>query len=135
MNDARIAIIGGTGLDAMEELEITCRHNLQTPYGTPSAPIQEGSLFGQPVFFLPRHGDAHQIPPHKINYRANIWALSKLNVNKILAITAVGGIAENAAPRALVIPDQHEPEADRNRRNVRADRRWRAPGRIPNRRS
>lgn len=106
MNDVRIAIIGGTGLDALDELQVTCRHDLQTPFGSASAALQEGSLFGHPVLFLPRHGDAHQIPPHKINYRANIWALSKLKVNKILAITAVGGIAENAAPRSIVIPDQ-----------------------------
>mgnify|MGYP001812210518 CR=1 FL=1 len=106
MSGKRLAIIGGTGLDALHELTITRRHRVQTPFGKPSAEIQEGSLFDYPVLFLPRHGDAHDIPPHKINYRANIWALSKLGVGKILAITAVGGIAEDAAPQSIIIPEQ-----------------------------
>ena len=104
--DKRVAIIGGTGLDSLEELVITRRHSIQTAFGTPSAAIQEGLLFDKPIFFLPRHGDAHQIPPHKINYRANIAALAKFGIEKILAVTAVGGIASNAPPCAIVIPDQ-----------------------------
>ena len=106
MSNNRIALIGGTGLDVLQDLAISRRHQLQTAYGSPSAAIQEGKLYGHSIFFLPRHGDLHQLPPHKINYRANIAALAKLNVNKVLAITAVGGIAKNAAPRSIVIPDQ-----------------------------
>ena len=104
--DKRIAIIGGTGLDSLDELVITHRHSIQTSFGAPSAAIQEGSLFDKPIFFLPRHGDAHHIPPHKINYRANIAALAKFGVEKILAVTAVGGITPDAPPCALVIPEQ-----------------------------
>ena len=106
MNDKRIAIIGGTGLDSIEELVITRRHQVQTPYGQPSAAVQEGMLFDRPILFLPRHGEAHDIPPHKINYRANLAALAKLKVDQILSITAVGGISPEASPRAIVIPEQ-----------------------------
>lgn len=106
MQEARIAIIGGTGLDSLEELHIETKHIVQTPYGSPSALLQTGTLFDHPVVFLPRHGSEHQLPPHKINYRANIAALAKFNVEKILGITAVGGIAKNASPRSIVLPDQ-----------------------------
>ena len=106
MPDPRIAIIGGTGLDSLEELVIERRHLIQTRFGAPSDKIQEGTLFGRPIVFLPRHGDEHNIPPHKINYRANIAALNQLGVDRILAITAVGGIHSDCPPRALVIPEQ-----------------------------
>ncbi|MGR8948285.1 MAG: S-methyl-5'-thioinosine phosphorylase [Gammaproteobacteria bacterium] len=106
MHQQRIAIIGGTGLDSIKELVIHKRHLLQTPFGAPSAAIQEGTLYDQAIFFLPRHGDKHDIPPHQINYRANIDALHSLAVDKILALTAVGGISTDSPPRALVIPDQ-----------------------------
>ena len=106
MQETRIAIIGGTGLDSLDELHIEASHIVQTPYGSPSAVLQTGTLFNHPIIFLPRHGSEHQLPPHKINYRANIAALAKFNVEKILAVTAVGGIAENASPRSIVLPDQ-----------------------------
>ena len=101
-----IAIIGGTGLDSIDELVIDSTQIIQTPYGSPSAPLQFGHLFGRPIVFLPRHGSDHRLPPHKINYRANIAALSKVGIEKILGVTAVGGIAENAPPRSIVLPHQ-----------------------------
>lgn len=106
MSNKRIAIIGGTGLDSLKEFEVTGEHLIQTAFGSPSAAVQSGSLYGHDILFLPRHGTNHKIPPHKINYRANIEALAKLQVAEILAVTAVGGIADDAPPKSLVIPDQ-----------------------------
>lgn len=106
MKEPHIAIIGGTGLDSLDELKIDSRQIVQTVYGSPSAPLQFGQLFQHPIVFLPRHGSEHQLPPHKINYRANIAALSKVGIKKILGVTAVGGIADTATPRSIVLPDQ-----------------------------
>jgi 5'-methylthioinosine phosphorylase len=102
----QLAIIGGTGVDELEGLQIVQAHTPQTPFGEPSRAIQEGRLGDTRVFFLQRHGSPGAIPPHLINYRANIWALRSLGVNAILAINAVGGITEAMRPGALVIPDQ-----------------------------
>ena len=102
----RFAIIGGSGLDRLGALEISARHTLMTPYGAPSAALCEGLLEGSPAFFLPRHGDGHALPPHRINYRANIAALREAGVTDILAVTAVGGISAAAAPGSIVVPDQ-----------------------------
>jgi len=102
----RFAIIGGSGLDRLGTLEISARHTLMTPYGAPSAALCEGLLEGSPAFFLPRHGDGHALPPHRINYRANIAALREAGVTDILAVTAVGGISAAAAPGSIVVPDQ-----------------------------
>lgn len=101
-----LAIIGGTGLTTLEGLEITKREVVQTPYGEPSAPLAHGLIHGKKVLFLPRHGYGHVIPPHKINYRANIWALKDAGVTDVLAVAAVGGIREDMQPEALAIPDQ-----------------------------
>lgn len=101
-----LAIIGGTGLTSLNGLEIERREMVHTPYGEPSGPITHGVLDGKPVMFLARHGYGHTIPPHKVNYRANIWALKHLNANWILAVAAVGGIAEDLSPGRLVFPDQ-----------------------------
>ncbi|WP_455204289.1 S-methyl-5'-thioinosine phosphorylase [Kaarinaea lacus] len=101
-----LAIIGGTGLTKLETLQINNREIVHTPYGDPSGPISHGQLHGKKVIFLPRHGSGHTIPPHKINYRANIWALKEAGVKKILAVAAVGGISDNMVPGALVVPDQ-----------------------------
>ncbi len=100
------ALIGGTGLTALNGLEIKQQHQLETPYGVPSAAIMEGELNGRQIMFLPRHGIEHTIPPHRINYRANIWALHTLKVSEIIAVNAVGGIREDAAPAVLMVPDQ-----------------------------
>ncbi len=101
-----LAIIGGTGLTSLHGLEIERREMVHTPYGEPSGPITHGALDGKPIMFLARHGYGHTIPPHKVNYRANIWALKHLNVGWILAVAAVGGIAEDLSPGRLVFPDQ-----------------------------
>lgn len=101
-----LAIIGGTGLTSLDDLKITNREILHTPYGEPSGPLVYGELCGKNVVFLPRHGPGHVIPPHKINYRANIWALNEVGAKKVLAINAVGGIREDMQPGRLVFPDQ-----------------------------
>ena len=102
----KVAIIGGTGLTALPGLEIMAQKTVTTPYGEPSSSITQGALSGKEVFFLPRHGAGHTIAPHKINYRANIWALQSLGVEKVIAVAAVGGIAAAMPPGALAIPDQ-----------------------------
>jgi len=100
------AIIGGTGLTGLDGFEINHRQVIQTPYGEMSSPITQGRYAGKSVAFLARHGANHTIPPHMINYRANIWGLHKLGVKKILAFAAVGGINPVMKPSDLVIPDQ-----------------------------
>jgi 5'-deoxy-5'-methylthioadenosine phosphorylase len=101
-----IAIIGGTGLTRLSSLEISRREVVHTPYGEPSGPITHGQLFGREVAFIPRHGAGHTIPPHQVNYRANLWALQNIGVTRVLAVAAVGGISEKMKPPSLVIPDQ-----------------------------
>ncbi|MDX1824733.1 MAG: hypothetical protein R3354_08430, partial [Thiohalomonadales bacterium] len=103
---SKIAIIGGTGLTSLQGLEITGREIIQTPYGEPSGILVRGNYCGQQVMFLPRHGPGHTIPPHKVNYRANIWALKEVGVSNVIAVNAVGGIRLDMEPGALVIPDQ-----------------------------
>lgn len=100
------AIIGGTGLTSLETLKITGREILISPYGEPSGPIVYGEIEGNEVAFLPRHGAGHNIPPHKINYRANLWALNEVGIKKIVAVNAVGGIRKDMRPGRIVIPDQ-----------------------------
>jgi len=101
-----LAIIGGTGLASLKGLELTRREVVHTPYGEPSGPLTHGVLSGKEVVFLARHGYGHTIPPHKINYRANIWALGNTGVKRVIAIAAVGGIRVDMEPCRLVIPDQ-----------------------------
>jgi len=101
-----IAVIGGTGLTSIKSLEITRREMVRTPYGEPSGPLTHGVLCGQSIVFLARHGQGHTIPPHDVNYRANIWALKSIGVKHVLAVAAVGGIREDLAPGKLVVPDQ-----------------------------
>jgi len=100
------AIIGGTGLTQMEGLIITSTKDLETPFGSPSAPYVIGSINGKEIIFLARHGNPHIIPPHKINYRANIWGLKQLGVSEIIAVAAVGGITSEMAPAHIALPDQ-----------------------------
>jgi 5'-deoxy-5'-methylthioadenosine phosphorylase len=103
---SEIAIIGGTGLDKIPNLEILHREVSHTPYGEPSAPLTHGRLAGRDIVFLPRHGPTHSIPPHRVNYLANLWALRHTGVETVLAVAAVGGITESMAPGMIVIPDQ-----------------------------
>ena len=102
----QLAIIGGTGLTQLSELDIIKREKLQTPYGEPSADFITGEYNQKPVIFLARHGNPHSIAPHKINYRANIWGLKQLGVENIIAVAAVGGITPAMQPAHIAIPDQ-----------------------------
>lgn len=101
-----VAIIGGTGLTALDTLKITHREPQSTPYGEPSSPMIYGELGGRSVVFLARHGQHHTLPPHKINYRANLWALHRIGVRQVIAVAAVGGIREDMTPGVLAFPDQ-----------------------------
>ncbi|MCW8855155.1 MAG: S-methyl-5'-thioinosine phosphorylase [Gammaproteobacteria bacterium] len=101
-----VAIIGGTGLTKLENLEITHKEMVNTPYGVPSGPLTFGKICGLDVVFLARHGYRHTIPPHMVNYRANLWALKEAGASKIIAVAAVGGITSEMKPEAIVIPDQ-----------------------------
>jgi len=99
-------IIGGTGLQQLDGLEQVRQVPVTTPFGSPSAPIIWGELAGQAVAFLSRHGVDHTLPPHQINYRANIWALRDVGVTAIVGVAAVGGIAAEMGPSVLTVPDQ-----------------------------
>jgi len=101
-----LAIIGGSGLTQMNGLTVTRREMVKTPYGAPSSPVIFGELFGQSVAFLARHGNKHRIPPHRVNYCANIWALNSVGITRILAVGAVGGIHPACTVGAIVVPDQ-----------------------------
>ncbi len=103
---AKLAIIGGTGLTSLKDLELTRREVMHTPYGEPSAPLVYGEMAGKELLFLPRHGAGHTIPPHKINYRANLWALKEKGVEKVIAVNAVGGIRADMQPGRLIVPNQ-----------------------------
>ena len=102
----KLAIIGGTGLTSLEGLEIVEKYQMETPYGLPSGPVLSGIIAGKSILFLSRHGEQHTIPPHKINYRANIWALRELGAKQVVAVAAVGGIGNDMVPGILVLPDQ-----------------------------
>lgn len=101
-----LAIIGGSGLSRLSSLDILRREIVRTPYGEPSGPIVFGQLCGQPVMFLARHGHGHTIPPHVVNYRANIRALRDAGATAILSVASVGGIRSDLVPGTLVVPDQ-----------------------------
>jgi 5'-methylthioinosine phosphorylase len=101
-----LAVIGGSGLYALPEFDSAEAFAPETPYGGASGPIRLGTLYGRHVAFLARHGEGHALPPHRVNYRANVWALKQLAPRRVLAINTVGGITERAPPRALVLPDQ-----------------------------
>jgi 5'-methylthioinosine phosphorylase len=101
-----IGIIGGSGLARLEELEVEHREIINTPYGDPSAPLLFGRLRGLEVVFLPRHGSSHTVPPHRVNYRANIWALQQTGVSEVVGMAAVGGISKQMAPGVLCVADQ-----------------------------
>lgn len=101
-----IAIIGGTGLDEFSALQNLRAEKVSTPYGETSNVLKFGSIDGHELIFLPRHGEKHNIAPHNINYRANLWALKQQDVTHIIAVNAVGGITENMPPEKIVFPDQ-----------------------------
>jgi 5'-methylthioadenosine phosphorylase len=105
-SDRMLAIIGGSGLTQLSNLAIVRREVVRTPYGEPSGALTYGSLCEEPVVFLARHGYGHTIPPHLVNYRANIWALKQANVSGIISVASVGSIRADLAPGTLVVPDQ-----------------------------
>jgi len=101
-----LGIIGGSGLTQLSNLEISRREVVRTPWGEPSGALTFGSIAGGDVVFLARHGYGHTIPPHLVNYRANIWALHAQGVKDVVAVAAVGGIRSDLEPGVLVVPDQ-----------------------------
>ncbi len=101
-----LGIIGGTGLTKLTNLEITHRQVRRTPYGEPSGALTFGRLCGEEVVFLARHGYGHTIPPHEVNYRANIWAMKEQGADRIVSIATVGGIRDELCAGTLVVPDQ-----------------------------
>lgn len=104
MSTPEIGVIGGSGFyslaDDLDEVVV------DTPYGPPSDPLMVGTVAGRRVAFLPRHGRDHRFPPHRINYRANLWALRSVGVRQIVAPSAVGGLRADLGPGTLVVPDQ-----------------------------
>jgi 5'-methylthioinosine phosphorylase len=101
-----LAVIGGSGLSQLANLEIRQRKVARTPYGEPSGPLTYGALGGREIVFLARHGYGHTIPPHQVNYRANIWALKDAGVRSVVSVAAVGGIRGDLGPGVLLVPDQ-----------------------------
>lgn len=101
-----LAIIGGSGLTQLATLDLLRREVVRTPYGEPSGALTFGKLCGKPVVFLARHGYGHTIPPHRVNYQANLWALHNAKVDAIISVASVGGIRADLCPGALVVPDQ-----------------------------
>lgn len=99
-----VGIIGGSGLynlmKSPESIEV------ETPFGKPSGNIEVGTINGVKVAFIPRHGKKHTIPPHKVNYRANIWALNSIGVKRVVGVNAVGSLKEDFKPGDIVLPDQ-----------------------------
>ncbi|UTW08416.1 S-methyl-5'-thioinosine phosphorylase [Pseudomonas benzenivorans] len=100
------AIIGGTGLTQLDGLTINSALNLDSPFGQPSAPVLRGDYAGREVLFLARHGHPHRIPPHQVNYRANLWALKEAGAQAIIAVNAVGGIHAAMGTGHFCVPHQ-----------------------------
>lgn len=101
-----LAILGGSGLTQLSSIKDARRAVARTAYGEPSGPLTLGRIGGRDVVFLARHGDAHSIPPHQVNYRANIQALKDAGATRIASVVTVGGIRRGFGPGALIVPDQ-----------------------------
>jgi 5'-methylthioadenosine phosphorylase len=106
MSDVKLAVIGGSGVYDMEDLSDVEERTVPTPYGDPSDSIVLGTLAGTRIAFLPRHGRGHRLTPSEVPYRANIWALKSLGVERIISISACGSMKHKYEPRHIVIPDQ-----------------------------
>ena len=104
--DIALAVIGGTGVYRLAALEDEQALHCDTPYGAPSGPLRIGHLGNARVAFLARHGEGHALPPHRVNYRANLHALQQAGVRRVLALNTVGGITAACGPRVLACPDQ-----------------------------
>lgn len=101
-----IGLIGGSGITGFSDDEKPILHRLSTPWGPPSAPIEESHLGDLRILFLPRHGPGHSIPPHRVNYRANVDALKSLGADAIVTVSSVGSLATELAPGTFVLPSQ-----------------------------
>ncbi|HBZ31304.1 MAG TPA: S-methyl-5'-thioinosine phosphorylase, partial [Nitrosomonas nitrosa] len=101
-----LAIIGGSGMTKLPCLEISHRQIVRTPYGEPSGPLTFGKIRDHEIVFLARHGHGHTIPPHAVNYRANLWALHLFKPKRVIAVVSVGGIRSDLSPGKIVVPDQ-----------------------------
>ena len=101
-----LAVIGGSGLTELSSLEGVRRNTVRTPYGEPSASVTHGTIRGRALMFLARHGYGHTIPPHEINYRANLWALREEGASRIVSVASVGGVRADLGPGVLVVPHQ-----------------------------
>ena len=101
-----LAIIGGSGLTQLSNLEVTHRRAVRTPYGEPSGALTFGTIRGIDVVFLARHGYGHTIPPHEVNYRANLWALKSEGATEIVSVASVGGIRAELGPGTMAVPNQ-----------------------------
>ncbi|MCW5598682.1 MAG: S-methyl-5'-thioinosine phosphorylase [Nitrosomonas sp.] len=101
-----LAIIGGSGMTKLPCLEISHRQIVRTPYGEPSGPLTFGKIRDHEVVFLARHGHGHTIPPHAVNYRANLWALHLFKPKRVIAVVSVGGIRSDLTPGKIVVPNQ-----------------------------
>ena len=101
-----LAIIGGSGLTQLSNLDVTHRLAVRTPYGEPSGALTFGRIAGADVVFLARHGYGHTIPPHEVNYRANIWALNEQKVDGVISVASVGGIRSDMRPGVIAVPHQ-----------------------------
>ena len=106
MAEHLVGVIGGSGLYQMKDLKILEKIPVETPFGSPSAELVRGELQGTQMIFLPRHGAGHAIPPSEINFRANIFALKKMGVARIVSVSAVGSMKEHISPGDFVVPDQ-----------------------------
>lgn len=104
--NAEIGIFGGTGIYDSGLLDDACEISIKTPYGNPSDDITVGTIKGRRIAFLPRHGKKHSVPPHLINYRANIWAFKEIGVTRIIAPSAVGSLKEEIQPGHMALPSQ-----------------------------
>lgn len=102
-----LAIVGGTGVYQLDELDLLETIDVATPFGSPSSAILKGKLGSQEILFLARHGNQHQFLPHEVNYRANIYALKSLGATQIIGISAVGSLREEIAPGDLTVPEQY----------------------------
>jgi 5'-methylthioinosine phosphorylase len=101
-----LAIIGGSGLTQLATMEVLHREVVRTPFGEPSGALIFGKLCQKQVVFLARHGYGHTIPPHQVNYRANLWAIKQAKADAVVSVASVGGIRPDLAPGTLVIPHQ-----------------------------
>lgn len=101
-----LAVIGGSGLSQLANLQVAQRRVVRTPFGEPSGPLTYGAIRDREVVFLARHGYGHRIAPHEVNYRANVWALKEAGADAIVSVASVGGIRSDLGPGVLLVPHQ-----------------------------